>query len=188
MNAPDDQPATPPESRFLLAAGTILYGVMMLVALLWLWLRDRMEALPPAAVGTHGPWLASAIGLGVGWLGACALAIVNPRVARMRELEAVAKRSFQASGEMAAILFVTVGAIAEELFFRLAAQDAFGVTGSVAVAVLVNSYLAGWRWIPVSLLHALALSLIVQQGFGLLGSTTASAVMNYLNLRRIQCS
>jgi hypothetical protein len=48
--------------------------------------------------------------------------------------------------------------------------------------------IASWRWLPIAALHALALSLLVQHGFGLLGSTTASAVSGYLNLRRIQCS
>jgi hypothetical protein len=80
-----------------------------------------------------------------------------------------------------------IGAIAEELFFRLAVQDAFGLAGSVAIATAVNSCVGGWRWMPLALVHALALGAIVHFGLGLLGSTTANAVSNYLNLRRIQC-
>ena len=34
--------------------------------------------------------------------------------------------------------------------------------------------------------HALVLGLLVQLGFGLLGSTTAHAVLNHLCLRRLQ--
>lgn len=183
----EPEPAIEPEPRFMLAAGLVLHASLAAAGLVWLWLRDRMEALPAGAVGERGPWLASAVGLGVGCLGASVFAVVNPRLPRVRELEAVAGRLFQRASDSAAILFVTAGAVAEELFFRLAVQDAYGLIGSVAVGVVVNSSLAGWSWLPLSLVHALALGLLVQNGFGLLGSTTASAVMNYLNLRRIQC-
>jgi hypothetical protein len=36
--------------------------------------------------------------------------------------------------------------------------------------------------------QALALGALVHQGFGLLSSTTAHAIMNYLVVRRIQCT
>jgi membrane protease YdiL (CAAX protease family) len=188
VNGPGDEPANEPEPRFVLGAGSVVYGGMALSALAWLWLRGRLEALPERAIGDHGPFVASGLGLAVGWLAARLFAAVNPRVARLREIEAMARRSFERASDAAMIGFVTLGALAEELFFRLAVQDAFGLAGSVALCAVVNSSLAGWAWLPVAGVHALALGLLVQQGFGLLGSTTASAVMNYLNLRRIQCS
>jgi hypothetical protein len=43
----------------------------------------------------------------------------------------------------------------------------------------------GLRWLPMAVLHATALGLLVWLGFGLLASTTANAVMNYLCLRRM---
>jgi hypothetical protein len=186
--APDEEPASAPESRLLLAAGVMLHGLMAIAALTWLWLRDRTEALPERAIGSHGPWLASGTGLLTGLLGAMVLAAVSPRFARLRDVEALARRSFAPVGDAAIVLFVTVGAIAEELFFRLAVQDALGLAGSVAVCVAVNSSIAGWVWLPIAAGHALVLGLLVQQGFGLLGATTANAVMNYFHLRRIQCS
>ncbi len=185
--ADDEGPDGEPEPRFLMAAGVVLHVVLAAAGLLWLWWRDRLGALPERAVGERGPWLGSAAGLGVGLLGAQLMAWASRRQAKMRELEASARFVFQKASDSAAIVFVLVGAIAEELFFRLAVLDVFGLLGSVAVSVVVNSSIAGWPWLPLALVHALALGLLVQNGFGLLGSTTASAVMNYLNLRRIQC-
>lgn len=187
MSARDGGPATDPEPRFLLAAGAVMHGVLAATALVWLWLRDRIEVLPERAIGACGPLWASGAGLVVGWLAARLLAVVNPRVRRLREVETMVGSSFANAHDIAIVLFVTIGAIAEELFFRLAVFDVFGLAGSVAVCVAVNSCIAGLAWLPVAAVHALVLGLMVQHGLGLLGSTTASAVMNYLNLRRILC-
>jgi hypothetical protein len=188
VTAPTENDANEPDPRFLLAAGFVVYGVLAIAAWTWLWLRDRGDALADQAIGAHGPLLGSAAGLAAGWLGARSIAWAAPRVPRMRELDATARTAFARTGDAAAVSFVLVGAVAEELFFRLAVPDAVGWAGSVAAATAVNSSLAGWRWLPVAFLHALALALLVRHGFGLLAATTASAVMNYLNLRRIQCS
>ena len=190
VNGHGDEPKPPlgePEPRFMLAAGFVLHASMAAGALAWLWLRDRLEILPARAIGERGPWLGSALGLCIGLLGARMLAFASLRLRQVRELEAVAGRSLRGASDSAAIAFVTVGAVAEELLFRLAVLDRFGLLGSVAVSAVVNSSFAGWSWLPLSLAHASVLGLMVQSGFGLLGSTTANAVMNYLNLRRIQC-
>lgn len=184
----EHEPGEAPEPRFLLVAGTGVHLLMTAVALAWLAWRDRLGAVPEFAIGAHGLWWSAGIGLAVGWLGARLFAVVNPRLPRMREFEAAARRSFARASDTAALAFVLIGAVGEELFFRLAVQDALGLSGSVAIAVGLNSTLGGITWLPFALLHALVLGLMVQQGFGLLGSTTASAIMNYLNLRRIQCS
>lgn len=183
-----EPPGDEPDPRFLLVAGYVLHGALAAAALLWLWLRDRSDALATAAIGERGPWLGAAAGLAVGWLGARLCARVHPRLPRVQQLEATMRRSFRGTGDTAALLFVTAGAVAEELFFRLAVQDRFGLVGSVAASVAVNSSVAGLRWLPFAVVQALVLGLLVQHGFGLLGSTTATAVMNHLNLRRIQCS
>lgn len=88
-------------------------------------------------------------------------------------------------GETPMLALILVSAVAEEVFFRLAVQDVFGLLGSVAAYVVVNSTTAGWRWIPITALHAAVLGAMMQLGFGLLGTTTANAVLNYLSLRRI---
>jgi membrane protease YdiL (CAAX protease family) len=188
VTGPVEPPAVEPEPRLLVGAGFAFYALLAGAALVWLWLRDRDGALAELAIGERGPLVASAVGLAAGWLGARSLAWAVPRVPRMRELEATAARVFARTGDATALLFVVAGAVAEELFFRLAVLDAFGWTGSVAAATVVNSSLAGWRWLPVAFAHALALAMMVRHGYGLLAATTASAVMSYLNLRRIQCS
>lgn len=189
MTAPDGHDADPePEPRFMLAAGAVLHAVLIAGALAWLWLRDRSEALPACAIGSHGPWLGVGLGAVVGVASARGLAVVGRHFPRLREVEALARRSFAGTGDVALALFVAFGAVAEELFFRLAVQDALGLAGSVALAAVVNSSVAGPGLLPIAALHALVLGLLVHQGFGLLGATTANAVMNYFHLRRIQCS
>jgi membrane protease YdiL (CAAX protease family) len=103
-------------------------------------------------------------------------------------VENVMREVFRRVRDTEALLFLVLSAIAEEVFFRLAVQDALGLAGSVAVYVLLNSSVGGVGVIPYTFVHALGLGLLVQQGFGLLGSTTAHAIMNYLSLRRILCA
>jgi hypothetical protein len=184
----DPDPGDIQQPRVVLGAGALLYTVMTAVALLWLWLRDRIEILPGQAIGRHGPWLAAGLGLGVGWCGAMAFAMLARRVQKFRAYAALTRRVFTGVGEISSIAFVLLGAVAEELLFRLAVQDAFGLRGSVAVYVLLHMGIGGLWVIPVSLLHGLTLGLLVHEGFGLLSSTTANAIMNYLSLRRIQCT
>ena len=56
----------PPEPLAVLGAGVVVYGAMVIAALAWLLLRDRLEAVGEASIGTHGPFAASAVGLAVG--------------------------------------------------------------------------------------------------------------------------
>jgi hypothetical protein len=176
------------QPRAVLGAGALLYTVMAALALVWLWLRDRIDILPAQAIGRHGPWLAAGLGLLVGWCGAMAFAVLARRVQQFRAYAALTRRVFTDVGEISSITFVLLGAVAEELLFRLAVQDAIGLIGAVAVYVMLHMGIGGPWVIPVSLLHGLALGLLVQEGFGLLSSTTANAIMNYLSLRRIQCT
>ncbi|HEX6811494.1 MAG TPA: hypothetical protein VF384_07715 [Planctomycetota bacterium] len=188
MTAQDQDPSDVEEPRAVLGASALLYGAMILVALSWLWMRDRFEVLPARAIGQHGPWLAAGLGLAIGWCGAMVFAVTARWVAKLRAYEALMRRMFTRVGEMSTIAFVIAGAVAEELLFRLAVQDALGLPGSVAVYVLLHMGIGGLWCLPISLLHGLALGLLVHHGFGLLGSTTANAIMNYLSLRRILCT
>jgi len=185
---PTLEPGDIQQPRVVLGAGALVYTAMTALALGWLWLRGRIEILPAQAVGRHGPWLAAGLGLLIGWCGAMAFAVLARRVQRFRAYAASTRRVFTAVGEIPAIAFLLLGAVAEELLFRLAVQDAIGLFGSVAVYVLLHMGIGGPWVVPVSLLHGLALGLLVHQGFGLLSSTTANAIMNYLSLRRIQCT
>lgn len=177
-----------PTPRTSLATGAGLYVAMLGLAFLWLWGRGRQDEFARIAVGEHGPWLGSAVGLAVGWLGALAMARFGRRSQRLRDVERVTADLFRRVGDTEAVLFLLVAAIAEEVFFRLAVQDAFGLAGSVATYVLLNSSVGGLGMVPFTALHALVLGLLVQHGFGLLGATTAHAIMNYLSLRRLLCT
>ena len=170
----------------VLATGTVVYGAMGLAALLWLWSRDRSEMLVTQAIGDYGPFASSGVGLAVGLLGAWILNLVLNRFKSLKEVTSAAHRLFARAGDGVAIAFVLISAVAEELFFRLAVQDLFGLVGSVAVYVLLNSSVGGLRWLAFTFVHALVLGLIVHLGFGLLGSATAHAILNYLSLRKIQ--
>lgn len=185
---PERDPELPPEPEpgLLLATGVVLYGAMAVAALVWLWWRDRLDALPQQAIGRHGPLLASGVGLVAGVVAAAATAWATPRIERLRDVMSTAQRLFAKTGEGVGIAFVLIAAIAEELFFRLAVQDAFGLFGSVAAYTLLHMTVGGMRWLYLPVLHALLLGGIVQSGFGLLGSTTAHAILNHLSLRRIQ--
>lgn len=185
---PDSEQDPEPEPGLVLATGTIVYGAMGAAALLWLWARDRSDALHEQAVGEYGPLASSGVGLGVGLIGAWILNLAIKRFESLKDVASAAHRLFARASDGVAIAFVLISATAEELFFRLAVQDLFGLFGAVAVYVLLNSSVGGLRWLAFTFAHALVLGLIVHLGFGLLGSTTAHAVLNYLSLRRIQDS
>ena len=81
-----NEPSTPDVTKAL-AVGSVLYGLLMCVGLVWLWLRGRLDVLPEVAVGVHGPWLASGLGLVVGYGGALILRGISPHVRVIAELE-----------------------------------------------------------------------------------------------------
>lgn len=182
-----DEPKEP-EPRGALVGGTVVYLAMLAAALGWLWLRGRGDQLEVLAVGEAGPWLGAAVGLGTGVLGAFALVWCSRWSRGLRAVEDQARTLFHGIGDIEAMIFVMTAAIAEEMFFRLAVQDLAGLTGSVAAYVLLNSSVGGFGVVPITAVHALVLGALVKSGFGLLGSTTAHAIMNYLSLRRILCS
>ena len=183
MTAPDDKEPYDPQLSILVGGG--LYTLLIVGGVVWLWSRDRLELLRTQSLGTHGLPAAVGVGLGTGILGAVLVALLAKRLPVLGRLEGKVRGMFAPMGDVALLTLVLVGAIAEEVFFRLAVQDAFGLAGSVAAYVLVNSTTAGWAWIPITALHATVFGLLMQFGFGLLGTTLANAVLNYLCLRRI---
>jgi hypothetical protein len=189
MKAPLDPPdadGEEPSPGAALVASAVVYGVLATGALLWLWARGRSAALAEQAIGGHGPAAAAAVGLGVGVLGALVAASLARRMRSADGLLSAAKRLFAGASDRHCVAFAVLSAVSEELFFRLAVQDQFGLLGSVAACVLLNSTVGSVRWLLFTLVHATALGLLVQLGFGLLGSTTAHAVLTYLCLRRLQ--
>lgn len=182
-----DAPPGEPEPRQLLVAGCATYAVMAIGALAWLGWRGRLDQLAEQSFGRHGPWSAAAAGLAAGLLMAFGIAWLSPRWGVLRDLDAMVGRTFAGIGEAATLALVLWGALAEELLFRLAAQDALGLYGAVALHTFLYSSAAGWRLLFAVLPHALLLGVLVDSGFGLLASTAANAIMNHLNLRRLRC-
>lgn len=183
MSEPPDRGAADP--RLSLAAAGCLYAAMLAGGLFWLWSRGRLGQLPEQAIGRRGLPEALAVGLAVGVAAAVTAALLARKWRFVREFDAEARRLFAPLAPAPLLAVVLVGAVAEELFFRLAAQDALGLFGSVAGYVLLHSSTAGWAWMPITALHGLVLGLLMQSGFGLLGTTVANAVMNHLCMLRI---
>lgn len=184
--APKPPPGSPEDPRATMLGVGCAYTILLLVALGWLGLRGRWSALAATAIGTHGVLASGAVGLAVGVIGHCMLATVSRRAPAIAELEERAHELLVGMTQAAAFSFVLTAALIEELFFRLAVQDAFGLAGSVAAYVLL-SMSAGRSVLLLAAAHALCMGGLVELGFGLYASTTAHAVINYLSLRRMTC-
>jgi membrane protease YdiL (CAAX protease family) len=170
-----------------------LYGLLLAAAIAWLWWRDRIGALQTEALGRHGVLAAAGVGLATGAAGAMGIAFAFRRVPAMRALADRLRAAFGPLREPELLCVVLFGAVSEEVFFRLAVQDAAGLPGSVAAYALSSTCTSGlglsaaarWAWFAVAAAVAFVFGLIMQSGFGLLGVTIANAVTNYLCLRRI---
>lgn len=181
----DESPDPEPEPRTTAIAGGCLYTALLIASVVWLLLRGRISALQAASIGDHGVAAALGSGLGVGLAGFAIFALLLSRLPSIAPLHAQARKIFAPMGDTPILTLVVLGAVAEEMFFRLAVQDQFGLVGSVAAYSLLSTCAMGLRWLPMAVLHATALGLLVWLGFGLLASTIANAVMNYLCLRRM---
>ncbi len=186
MTAPSEPDE--PDRRVSLVVAAVVYGGILVAGCAWLSARDRGDQIAVLAIGERGPWLGCAAGLVVGWLGARAFALATGRSKHLRATEDAARLVFRGVDERVVTAFVLFAVIAEELFFRLAVQDAFGLPGAVAAYALLHSCTVGFGALPFAVAHAVVLGLLVQHGFGLLGCTTAHAIMNHLTLRRILCT
>ena len=185
---PEQDPEDAAEPLLMLAFGVVIYGALVIGALLWLWSCDRLGAIAELSIGAHGLLAGSGAGLVVGLVGAYLADVLSRRVGGLEQLRAATERLFVRWDERIGVAFALLAAFAEELFFRLAVQDACGLLAMVALCVLLHMPFGGLRWLCVVLVHALTLGLLVEFGFGLLGATTAHAILNYLSLRRIQLS
>lgn len=175
----------PPPTRTALAFAGCLYLAMLLVALLWLWQRDRLAALPHSALGEHGLWAAAGSGLLAGLLGAATLAGIARRSGAVRGCEQRIAAVLGHLDDRVVLLLSVWSALAEEFFFRLAVQDALGWPTAVALYVVLNTGPGFWSWAPVALGYGLLFGSLVHHGLGLLSAAAAHAVVNYLSLRRI---
>ncbi|MGE3174634.1 MAG: CPBP family intramembrane glutamic endopeptidase [Planctomycetota bacterium] len=177
-------PDLPPPPAAVVTVAVVVYGLMITAALVWLSWRDRLGELPRGALGQGGLWGGAGAGLatGLAFAGLLALAARLPPIARCERRFA----SLLGPLSEAAVLALSLGAaIAEELFFRLAVQDAIGPIGAVACYVVVNTGPGFWPWLPVAVAAGALFSGLVHAGCGLFAATLAHALINYLTLRRI---
>ena len=161
-----------------------LYLMMLVGAVAWLWLSDRLPALSESALGRYGIWPAAAVGLGGGLLGTALLGVAG-RLNSVRRCGERVVSLLGPLGESQILALSLLSAVAEEMFFRLAVQEAFGMPVAVALYVLLNTGPGFWAWSWIALAAAILFSGLVQLGFGLLAATAAHAIINYLSLRRI---
>ena len=185
MTVGDSEPEVAPDPRQSLMAAGGIYAILLAVALVWLWSRDRLGLLQTEASGRHGVALASAAGLLTGLVGTGIFVVARRWLGFVRNVDAQVRSVFAPIGPSSTLAVVLVGAVAEEVFLRLAVQDAFGLFGAVAMGAILGTCTVGWAWLPFLVLHATALGLLMHHGFGLLGTTTANAILNHLCLRRI---
>jgi hypothetical protein len=181
---PTDDGGAPAPATVLWSAAFV-YAAMTGGAWLWLHLRDRTGALAATALGEHGLWTAAGVGAAAGLLGAWSLSAVARRNGPVRSCEQRLARFIGAQSDRAALLLSLVSAIAEELTFRLAVQDALGPIAAVALYAALNTGPGFWPWLPVAVIAGALFSTLVVLGFGLLSATIAHALINYLTLRRI---
>lgn len=184
MAAPVEPDGTAPGGKNLAFAGC-LYSLLLGGALLWLGLRHALGELPRQAVGEHGLLAAAGVGLGGGLGATGALALASRGSAAVRAVEERMAAILGRMDDSRLCAFALLASVAEEVFFRLAAQDALGLPLAVALYVAVNTGPGFLAWMPVALGAGLLFSGMVAAGFGLLSATSAHAIVNYLSLRRI---
>jgi len=183
----DERPGDvePPDPRTAAIAGGCLYSVLLAGSVFWLALRDRLALVPAVALGVHGVAIAAGTGCAVGLVGYLAFAHGLCRQPTFVAMAEQVRRLLAGASQGPLLALVLVGAVSEEMFFRVAVQDQFGLVGSVATYSIVATGAMGWRWLPFAALHATALGGLMALGFGLLATTVANAVMNYLMIQRM---
>jgi hypothetical protein len=182
---PPPQPPAPVAPRALVPLAAIFYGAMLAGAWLWLWMRGRLARLTELALGDYGLFAAAGAGLGAGLLAAGALALLARRVPAVRACEARIAAVVGGLQDPQLLQLALLSAIGEEAFFRVAAQDEFGLPVAVAVYAALSTGPGFWAWAPIAAGAAALFGGLLCAGAGLLAATTAHAIATYLSLRRI---
>jgi len=169
----------------IVLAGGCIYTLLLAAALLWLLVRQRLEILPEQAIGSHGLASAAGAGLAGGLLGALLLALAGRVFEPLRALEARIAALLGGLTDVQVLGLSLLGAVSEEVFFRLAVLDAMDLKWSVALFVVVNTGPGFWAWAPVALAMAVTFGVMVESGLGLLSVSVAHALLTYLTLRRV---
>jgi hypothetical protein len=169
----------------LALVATVVYGIFVALAVVWLYLRDRSEVLPERAIGDFGAFVSLAIGAGVG--GALSLAILwlGRYLAPFRALEARLGEAVGPLTESEILLIAMTSAIGEELLFRGALQDWVGPYFTALVFGLLHTGPGLKLWGVSAGVMGLCFGLMVESRCGLLSVIVAHALVNFISLRRM---
>jgi hypothetical protein len=168
----------------MLPLATAFYGVLLAGAVLWLWLRERTPQIAAQAIGDHGLALGAVAGAAVGALSSGAAVVLARYVAAFARLESWLAELAGPLAEREIMALALVSGVVEELFFRLAMQDAIGVYWSAAVFALLHA--GRWLWTALAAILGLVFGWMMEAGLGLISVSIAHAIINYLGLRRMR--
>jgi len=180
--ADDEEPVAPHQ---VVVSSLVLHALLVIVALGWLYARDRTEAVAELAIGERGPWFGLLAGVVAGIAFHGLVGAIAARTKALAGLDADLRGVFAGIDVRAADATLLVAALGEEFLLRCAAQDAFGWPAGVAVTVALVIASRHRRLWLLAVVYASMLGLLVECGFGLLGSSVANVVVNHLNLRRL---
>lgn len=172
--------------RYTLAlAATVVYGIFVCVAVLWLWLREREQRLSELALGDYSAVVSLAIGTvaGLGLSGVIFLLVRYLRV--FRSLDDRLRETVGPLTESEIVVIAMASAIGEEMLFRGALQDQVGPYFSALVFGALHTGPGLLLWGIVAAALGLVFGLMVEAGCGLLSVTVAHALINFISLRRM---
>jgi membrane protease YdiL (CAAX protease family) len=181
----ENEPSAPPSPRLLCVSAGVLYAALLLIGLVWSWLRTG-RLLPEPLVGGR-PW--ESLGWGL-LLAAVVLLLTGASMRRIRMFRWFAQEVRGLIGPVswgtAAALGLMSG-IGEELFFRGAMQPALGYTLTSLIFGLVHvgpdrRYFA---WTGFAVAMGFLFGGIQEWTGSLLGPLLAHVLINTVNLRRI---
>lgn len=180
---PQDPGGGSPASLALVAS--VVYGLLVVIAVVWLALRDRSRVLPEMALGEFGALASLGIGAAVGLGLSGVIAVLVRYQPGFAQLEARLQGPVGSLSEPEIILVAMASAIGEEMLFRCALQDVAGPYLSALIFGLLHSGPRLLLWGVSAAILGLCFSLMVEAGCGLLSVTVAHALINFLSLRRM---
>jgi membrane protease YdiL (CAAX protease family) len=174
----------PPPSPAMLPLAAGFYAAMLGGALLWLWLRERTPLFAAQAVGPQGLLFGVAVGAGVGALASGASQLLARYLRAFAQLESWLAELAGPLAEREIMVLALLSGVVEEVFFRLAMQDALGVYWAAAVFALLHA--GRWLWTVLAGMLGLLFGWMMEAGFGLVSVSIAHAIINYIGLRRMR--
>ena len=164
----------------------VVYGLMTLGGYWWLAWRERTVVIAAWAIGPRGVALAAVAGSATGF---ALFAAARCLCRYFRPFAALDARLMSVIGPLVArdaLALAMVSGVAEEFFFRCAAQDAAGWLGAAFLFAL--GHLGGpglYLWSVQGLFCGLVFGALVHNGFGVLSAALAHSLFNYLWLQRL---